>query len=151
MRELAGGDTAQRELAAVELVLASRRELAVTAARIAPLHHRRAWGEAERPDEAEVLGARRGIIEAYRQQNGITDRGRAPAAAPRTTSSATRRGGYRCSYLGNSCSSIWGVSGSPGHLAVQRSFARPGGPQDPVATWCSMAVSLCPAFDHHKL
>jgi AAA domain len=73
------GDAARRELAMADQVLAQRRELAITAARIAPpacVRNERG----ERPsDPAKLQAWDRGVahIERYRQQHGITDPDRA--------------------------------------------------------------------------
>ena len=93
MRELAGGDAAQRELIAVDRVLAQRRELSLTAARIAPPPYvtaelgERPADPAKRREWEHGIG----IIERYRQENGITDRSRAFGAKPERSLERTRR------------------------------------------------------------
>ncbi len=75
----AAGDTARRELAMADQVLAQRRELAITAARISPpAYVRHELGE--RPsDPTKQQAWDHGVahIERYRQQHGITDPDRA--------------------------------------------------------------------------
>lgn len=72
-------DTASREEALVARVLAERRELAITAARLSPPSYiLKELGE--RPtDRAKCKAWERGVegIERYRQEHGITDRARA--------------------------------------------------------------------------
>jgi len=79
LRELPFGDAARRELAIADRVLAERRELAITAARVAPpAYVRNELGE--RPtDPTKRQAWDRGVahIERYRQQHGIKDPHRA--------------------------------------------------------------------------
>ncbi len=78
------GRAAGEELAVVEEVLAGRRQLAVTAARLAPPDYIRAE-LGERPaDPAKAKSWERGLglIEDYRQEHGITDRHNALGAEP---------------------------------------------------------------------
>ena len=73
------GDAARRELVIAEHVLAERRELVITAARVAPPVYVRAE-LGERPsDTAKRQTWDRGVgqIERYRQQHGVTDPSRA--------------------------------------------------------------------------
>jgi hypothetical protein len=75
---------AREELGVVEGVLAGRRQLAVTAARLAPPGYIRAE-LGERPtDPAKRRSWERGVelIEGYRQERGISDRDRALGAEP---------------------------------------------------------------------
>jgi hypothetical protein len=75
---------ASEELAVVEGVLGGRRQLAVTAARLAPPDYIRAE-LGERPsDPAKAKSWERGVelIEGYRQERGISDRERALGAEP---------------------------------------------------------------------
>lgn len=71
----APGDSARREFAVADQVLAERRQLAITAARInPPAYVTRELGE--RPNDPTKRKAwERGVeqIEGYRQQNGVTD------------------------------------------------------------------------------
>ncbi len=93
MRELSIGDAAQRELIAADRILASRRQLAITAARIAPPTYITAE-LGERPaDPAKRREWERGIgiIERYRQENGISDRSRAFGAEPERSLERSRR------------------------------------------------------------
>jgi hypothetical protein len=79
MRKLSVSEAARRDLAVVERVLAQRRQLAATAARIAPPAYVTAE-LGERPaDPVRRRAWERGVveIEAYRQEHGITDRRRA--------------------------------------------------------------------------
>jgi hypothetical protein len=72
-------DVARRELAAAERALAARRELAITAARVAPPPYITSeLGERPR-DPLKQKAWDRGVseIERYRQQHGINDPGRA--------------------------------------------------------------------------
>ena len=92
------GDSARRELAVVDHVLAERRELAATAARIAPPRYIKAE-LGERPsDPAKQKAWDRGVsqIEGYRQRNGIKDQSRAfgqeaKAGSERARQEAARR------------------------------------------------------------
>lgn len=71
--------SARQELAVAERVLAERRELAITAARVAPPPYIKAE-LGERPSDPTKRGAwERGVseIETYRQRNGVKDRSRA--------------------------------------------------------------------------
>lgn len=73
------GDSGRRELAVIDHVLAERRELAITAARIAPPPYiTKELGE--RPtDAAKQKAWDRGVseIEGYRQEHGVKDQRRA--------------------------------------------------------------------------
>jgi conjugative relaxase-like TrwC/TraI family protein len=79
LRELPSGDAARSELAIAERVLAERRELAITAARIAsPAYVRNELGERPRdPTKRQVWDRGVAHIERYRQQHGINDPTRA--------------------------------------------------------------------------
>ena len=71
------------ELAIVNQILAERRELAVTAARLSPPPtSQRSWGNAQRSGEAEDLGSGVEAIEVYRQEHRVTDPVRALGAEP---------------------------------------------------------------------
>ena len=80
MREMPGaGDAARREFAVVDQVLAERRQLAITAARLSPpTYIMKELGE--RPtDPAKRKAWDRGVagIESYRQEHGIKDTSKA--------------------------------------------------------------------------
>jgi conjugative relaxase-like TrwC/TraI family protein len=93
MREFSIGDAAQRELIAVDRVLASRRQLAITATRIAPPPYITAE-LGERPGDVTKQRAwDRGVteIEAYRQEHGIADRRRAFGTEPSRSVERQRR------------------------------------------------------------
>lgn len=73
------GDTARRELAVADQVLAQRRELAIVAARVSPPAYVKAE-LGERPsDPAKQKAWDRGVsqIERYRQERSVTDPNRA--------------------------------------------------------------------------
>lgn len=72
-------DTARREFAAADRVLAERRELAITAARISPPDYIRSELGVRPSDPAKQKAWDRGVaqIEGYRQRNGIKDPSRA--------------------------------------------------------------------------
>jgi conjugative relaxase-like TrwC/TraI family protein len=93
MAALPGGTAARSELAAVNRVLAERRELAITAARIAPpTYIKKELGE--RPsDPAKRKAWDRGVseIERYRQQNGVKDRDKAFGREPTRNAERARR------------------------------------------------------------
>jgi conjugative relaxase-like TrwC/TraI family protein len=80
------GDSARRELAVIDRVLAERRELAVTAARIAPPPYITAelGQRPSDPDKQRAWDRGVSLIEGYRQENGVKDQSRAfgPEAKP---------------------------------------------------------------------
>jgi hypothetical protein len=87
------GDSARRELAVAEQVLAERRELALIAARIAPpAYITKELGE--RPtDPTKRRAWDRGVaeIETYRQRHGVKDRERAFGSEPRRAAERAAR------------------------------------------------------------
>jgi hypothetical protein len=93
-RELPAGEhMARAELGTVEGLLAERRELAVTAARVSPPPYVKAE-LGERPGEtAKAKAWDRGVahIERYRQANGIKDRHRAFGERPKQGAERARR------------------------------------------------------------
>jgi hypothetical protein len=84
MAGLPGGTRARSELAAVNRVLADRRELAITAARIAPAAYiKNELGERPSdPTKRKVWDRGVDQIEGYRQQNGVKDRSNAFGREP---------------------------------------------------------------------
>lgn len=87
------GRAAREELAVVEGVLGGRRQLAVTAARLAPPDYIRAE-LGERPsDPAKRRSWESGVelIEGYRQERGVTDRHSALGAEPQDASERAAR------------------------------------------------------------
>ena len=89
-------NVARAELAMTNQILAERRELAITAARLSPPPYiTKELGE--RPSDPERRKAwERGVeaIEAYRQEHGVTDRGRALGAEPTGVSRASGRSAF---------------------------------------------------------
>ena len=85
--------TARAELAAVEGVLAERRQLAITAARISPPPYiRTELGERPSdPAKAKAWDRGAGHIERYRQANGIKDQHRAFGERPKQGAERARR------------------------------------------------------------
>lgn len=87
------GDAARQEFAVAVRVLAERRELAITAARVAPpAYITKELGE--RPsDPAKRKAWDRGVseIESYRQQHGVKDRGRAFGREPSRDAERAKR------------------------------------------------------------
>jgi hypothetical protein len=93
MRELSSGDAARRELIEVDRVLAKRRELAITAARIAPPTYITAeLGERpSNPTKRMAWDRSVASIERYRQEHGVVDRNRALGAEPQQRVERARR------------------------------------------------------------
>ena len=93
LRELSSGDAARRELIEVDRVLAKRRELAITAARIAPPTYITAELGQRPSNPAKRTAWDRGVvsIERYRQEHGVVDRNRALGAEPKQRAERARR------------------------------------------------------------
>lgn len=85
--------SAREELALVERVLAGRRQLAITAARLAPPEYiRRELGERPvDPNRRRSWERGVGLIEAYRQEHGVRDPGHALGTEPKGGVERARR------------------------------------------------------------